>query len=87
MVNKGNILVVDDDPNILEVLKINLSKKGYKVFMAFNPSEAIELLGSIPMDLVITDLVMNEASGLDLIKYMNRYNIEFSELFQDEYNL
>ncbi len=67
---KERILVVDDAPNTLEVLRRNLTSKGYKVFIAPAVVEAIKILDTTPVDLVITDLKMPRVSGLDLVRHV-----------------
>jgi len=64
------ILVVDDTLDTLEMLQRNLSIKGFQVFVAISVSEAINLLESTDVDLVITDFKMPGDTGLDLIKYI-----------------
>ncbi|MDH5187005.1 MAG: sigma-54 dependent transcriptional regulator [candidate division WOR-3 bacterium] len=67
---KESILVVDDAPQTLEVIRRNLKSKGYQVFTASNAQEAIKIIESAPVDLVITDLKMPEVSGIDLIRHI-----------------
>jgi len=67
---KDRILVVDDSPDTLEVLQRNLESKGYHVFAAPGAVEAIRILESALMDLVITDLKMPEVNGLDLVRHI-----------------
>ena len=78
-VEKERILVVDDAPNTLEVLRRNLTSKGYQVFTAPGVVEAIKILDATPVDLVITDLKMPRVSGLDLIKHV-RENFTYTEV-------
>ena len=75
---KENILVVDDAPQTLEVIQRNLTLQGYIVFTAPGVEEAIRVLESTPIDLVITDLKMPRVSGLDLIRHVreNHKNTE-----------
>jgi DNA-binding NtrC family response regulator len=68
--NKGTILVVDDAPDTLELLQRNLHSQGYQVLTASNVMEAIKILETTSLDLVITDLKMPGASGIDLIKHV-----------------
>jgi two-component system response regulator HydG len=68
--DKERILVVDDAPNTLEVIERNLSAEGYRVYTAPGVAEAIGILESTPVDLVITDLKMPKISGLDLIRHV-----------------
>ncbi|MBT3223316.1 MAG: sigma-54-dependent Fis family transcriptional regulator [Proteobacteria bacterium] len=62
------ILVVDDDKAVRTVLKVNLSKNGMDVTLAANPAEALELLHVAPYDLVLTDVKMPGATGLELLE-------------------
>ena len=75
---KEHILVVDDAPDTLEVLQRNLASKGYQVFAAPGVDEAIRLMDTASIDLVITDYKMPKASGLDLVKYV-RENFKDTE--------
>lgn len=76
---KDRILVVDDAPATLEVLQRNLNSRGYMVFTASNVEEAIKILDSTPIDLVITDLKMPKVSGLDLVRHV-RENLKNTEV-------
>ena len=67
---KDSILVVDDAPDTLELLQRNLESQGYRVFTAPNAMEAIKILGTTGVDLVITDLKMPGASGIELIRHI-----------------
>lgn len=60
------ILVVDDDADIREVLRIQLENKGYLVLEAVNGREAVEIVKAIPdIDLIILDVMMPELSGIE----------------------
>jgi DNA-binding NtrC family response regulator len=76
---KESILVVDDAPDTLEVLQRNLNSQGYIVFTASSVAEAIGILDSTPIDLVITDLKMPKVSGLELIRHV-RENLKTTEV-------
>lgn len=62
------ILAVDDDPNILELVRINLSAAGYRVMKASNGREAIKLLETEVPDLAVVDVMMPEMDGYTLTK-------------------
>jgi two-component system response regulator HydG len=76
---KERILIVDDAPDTLEVLQRNLSSRGYQVFTAPGVSEAIQVLEQTAVDLVVTDLKMPKASGLDLVRHV-RENLKDTEV-------
>jgi two-component system response regulator HydG len=67
---KEMILVVDDSPDTLEVVKRNLEAKGYKVSTSPGAIEAIKIIESSPVDLVITDLKMPDVNGLSLVRHI-----------------
>ncbi|MCP4591346.1 MAG: response regulator, partial [bacterium] len=74
-----SILVVDDAPDTLELIRRNLAAEQYQVFTAPGAVEAIRILDSTPVDLVITDLKMPKVSGLDLVRHV-RENLEDTEV-------
>ncbi len=67
---RESILVVDDALDTLEILQRNLNSHGYRVYTSPNVTEAIRVLESTSIDLVITDLKMPRSSGLDLIRHI-----------------
>ncbi|KPJ48802.1 MAG: Fis family transcriptional regulator, partial [candidate division Zixibacteria bacterium DG_27] len=73
------ILVVDDAPDTLEMLQRNLTSAGYRIYTALGVAEAIKILESATVDLVITDLKMPRVSGLDLIRHV-RENLKDTEV-------
>jgi two-component system, NtrC family, response regulator HydG len=76
---KETILIVDDSPDMLEVLRRNLDGEGYRVFAASGVVEAIKILQEIPIDLVITDFKMPKISGIDLVRHV-RENFGYTEV-------
>jgi DNA-binding NtrC family response regulator len=61
------ILIIDDEPSIIEVLRKILQFEGYDVATAANGEEGLELFRQTPCDLVITDMVMPAKDGLQTI--------------------
>jgi two-component system KDP operon response regulator KdpE len=61
------VLVIDDEPQILRALRINLRVRQYEVHTAGNGSEALELAAKHPPDLVILDLGLPDLDGVDVI--------------------
>lgn len=66
------ILIVDDDPSILDVLEIALENKGFKIFTTKTIKQAKDILFSNIMDLVIVDIKLGNENGLDLLKFISR---------------
>ena len=54
----GNILIVEDDPNIRKLVRVNLIKRGYTVSEAEDSHQAIALFQAVPVDLVLLDLLV-----------------------------
>jgi signal transduction histidine kinase len=65
---KIRVLVVDDEESLLAVLSQVLSKSGYEVTAAASGEEAWEIFKTDPFPLVITDIVMKEMTGIELLK-------------------
>ncbi len=59
-----NILVVDDDPHILEVIQFALKKAGMEVLTAPDGAQALQQLATHPIDLIVLDINMPEMDGL-----------------------
>jgi two-component system KDP operon response regulator KdpE len=62
------VLVVDDEPQILRALRINLRVRQYEVFTAATGTEALEVAGRHPPELIILDLGLPDLSGLEVIE-------------------
>lgn len=68
------ILVVDDDEIARDVVSMALSKEGYTVVSANDGLEAIKILDVEDIDLVLTDLKMPKANGMDVLRHAVRNN-------------
>ena len=69
-----SILVVDDDENIRMVLHQSLEKEGYHVSTAKNAEEALNTLQRSFFHVVITDIMMGEMSGVELLLQIKEMN-------------
>lgn len=68
----ATILVIDDDDLIRVLLRSALEAAGYEVMEAANGRQGLELYRHRPTDLVITDIVMPELNGLDMLLDLTR---------------
>ena len=59
------ILLVDDEPDILEFLGYNLTKEGYKIFKAGNGRDALQIAEEVKPHLIILDVMMPEMDGME----------------------
>ena len=71
-VHKGNLLLVDDDPDLLKLLSIRLKASGYNVSMAANGNQALSMVAAERPDLVVTDLRMAGLDGMALFHEIDR---------------
>ena len=69
MTNK-NILIIEDEKDIVELLRVNLSKEGYRVSMAISGEAGIELARSQNPDLILLDLMLPGADGLEVCRIL-----------------
>lgn len=65
MAENHKILLVDDEPDILEFIRYNLAKEGFKVLTAGTGKEAIEIAKNEIPDLVVLDVMMPEMDGIE----------------------
>ena len=63
--SKFKILLVDDEPDILEIISYNLISNGFEVFTALNGVKALKKAKSIIPDLIILDVMMPEMDGIE----------------------
>jgi DNA-binding response OmpR family regulator len=61
------VLVVDDEPDLRLILRLNLERWGHDVVLAANAAEADQVLSSQPVDAVLLDVSMPGESGLELL--------------------
>ena len=59
-----NVLICDDQPDIVNALKIYLAPEGYRLFEAFNGSQALELVSREDIHLILLDVMMPEMDGI-----------------------
>ncbi|TCC98150.1 response regulator transcription factor [Pedobacter psychroterrae] len=77
---KQKILIVDDEPDILELIEYNLKKEGYQVFLANNGQEGIATAKRVHPDLIILDIMMPKMDGIEACRLM-RAIPEFKNTF------
>ncbi len=70
MSNPYKILIVDDEPDILEFLSYNLRKEGFQIFIASNGKNAIEQAKEIVPHLILLDVMMPEMDGIETCEKM-----------------
>ena len=66
------ILVVDDEPNIVNILRSNLEREGYKVLAAYDGEEALKLAATRDPHLILLDCMLPGVDGFDVCKTIRR---------------
>ncbi|RZV38709.1 MAG: response regulator transcription factor [Candidatus Acidulodesulfobacterium acidiphilum] len=69
---KANVLIIDDEPDLVELLKYNLAKEGYKVEFAFNGFDGLRASEVFKPDLLILDIMLPDINGYEVCKRIKR---------------
>lgn len=77
---KQKILIVDDEPDIRELIEYNLKKEGYQVFTASNGQEGVSEAKRSHPDLIILDIMMPKMDGIEACRILRTMN-EFKNTF------
>lgn len=70
MENKKKILIVDDDPDIVKIIKMRLVYEGFEVIEAYEGLEGLEKARSQKPDLIVLDLLMPRITGFEILKIL-----------------
>lgn len=73
---KANILIVEDELNLHEALKLNLEMEGYDVTSAFDGNEALKKVENAYFDLIIMDIMLPELDGISVTESIRVHNNE-----------
>jgi len=74
MSSKANILVVDDEPHVLKLVKANLESSGYRVLTAGDGAQAVEIVEQELPDLVILDLMLPKMDGYAVCRRIREFS-------------
>jgi two-component system, OmpR family, alkaline phosphatase synthesis response regulator PhoP len=72
MYDSYKILIVDDEPDTLEFLSYNLCKEGYRIYVASNGKNAIELVKKKEPNLILLDMMMPDMDGIETCRKIRR---------------
>lgn len=81
----GTVLVVDDDPQVLESVTLLMGAYGYTALPCSSGTEAIDVLGRSRVDAVLSDIVMPGMSGIDLLKRVHDIDPELPVMLMSAY--
>jgi len=75
MTNQKNILIVDDEPYMVRVVKMTLEGKNFELRTATSGQEAIEKIKEQQPDLMILDVVMPEMNGIEMMEQLHELGL------------
>src|ERR1043165_9863796 len=84
--NKPSILLVEDEENLHEALKLNLELEGYEVSSAYDGAAAIKAIQAEYFDLLILDVMLPEIDGINITETVRLQNIDVPFLILSEKN-
>lgn len=79
--NKGNLLIVDDEPILLKNLKINLEDYADNIFTASNGLDALEVFKREKIHCIICDINMPQMNGVEVIKEVRNMDSHIPFIF------
>jgi two-component system, response regulator YesN len=72
--DKNSILIVDDEKLIIKALKANLTREGFNVSTAENVDQALAVIQSKQIDIMLSDYILGNITGLELLKQTKKYH-------------
>jgi putative two-component system response regulator len=82
---KSTLLIVDDDPYVLESISILLKEYGYTVYTCQNAGDAVKMVEKIHVDVVLTDIRMPQVTGIELLQNIRAYNQQIPVILMTAY--
>src|SRR5207249_979134 len=70
------VLVVDDDPQVVRLLRVNLELEGYDVVSAADGNQALDAVASEDLDLVVCDVMMPGMDGVEVVRRLRADNVK-----------
>ncbi len=70
--HNSKVLIVDDDKNIVELIKLNIEKEGFSTVCAYNGVEALKAFGEEEISIILLDVMMPEMDGLQTCREIRK---------------
>lgn len=67
-----NVVIIEDDPTILEMYKLKFETEGHRVYTATNGIEGLQILGGVHADVVLLDLMMPNMDGTTMLQELRK---------------
>lgn len=82
---KGRVMIIDDEPEILDIISSQLTDQKFEVFAFSDPDQALQKLHQIRPDVVLSDYQMPKKTGLDFLKEVKKTNQQLPVVFLSGY--
>ncbi len=82
---KKRILIIDDEESMRHMLSLILKKEGYEVYAASGGKEALDLVSSLSFDFILSDIIMPEMDGLELLQALKDKKVEATIIMMSAY--
>ncbi|MGB9700815.1 MAG: sigma-54-dependent transcriptional regulator [Thermodesulfobacteriota bacterium] len=82
---KKKILIIDDEESMRHMLSLILKKEGYEVLAVTGGKEALDLLSSLSFDFILSDIIMPEMDGLELLQALKERKVEATIIMMSAY--
>jgi putative nucleotidyltransferase with HDIG domain len=73
-IKAGNLLVVDDEPDVVSIIQEMLENDSYNIVSAYSFTEAASIIHRQNINIVLTDLILNDGSGIDVLQEARRFH-------------
>ncbi len=80
----ARVLIVDDNTELREAMARRLLRDGYFIFSASSIGEAIEFLETTPVDVIISEIVLPDRTGLELIEWIDSHKLQIETILTTE---
>ncbi len=74
MTKKASVLVLDDDPRLVRLVRANLESVGYKVFVAMDAASALDLVEREMPDLILLDIMLPDVDGYEVCRRVREFS-------------
>jgi two-component system, OmpR family, response regulator len=74
MINKTKVLVIDDDVNICELIRLYLAKEGYDILTAYNGSKAVEAFKEFAPNIIVLDIMLPGIDGWQVCREVRKHS-------------
>ena len=72
----GKILIIEDEPDVAETMKMILERDGFSVDIAFGGAEGMKKIQSVKPDVILLDLLMPVVSGEDVLEFIKKNKVD-----------